>query len=72
MAPTPKKVQSQFFDAKNAFCEHNGHKPDFWCFVFRVFKTPTRKGQKGHFWWTNKCPKIGGLNWTFFDWIIWF
>ena len=24
-------------------------------------KTPTRKGQNGHFWWTNKCPKIGGL-----------
>ena len=35
-SPTPKKVQSQFFDAKNAFLEHNGHKPVFWCFAFHV------------------------------------
>jgi hypothetical protein len=44
-----KKVQSQFFNAENTFCEHYGHKPDFWVFAFRVFKTPTRKGQNGHF-----------------------
>jgi hypothetical protein len=29
--------------------------------TFHVFKTPTRKGQNGHFWAIKKCPKIGGL-----------
>ena len=35
--------------------------PRFLVFCISCFKTPTRKGQNGHFWWTNKCPKIGGL-----------
>ena len=59
--PTLQKSQSQVFHSKNTFCEHYGHNPVFWCVAFHVFKTPTRKGQNGHFWWTNKCPKIGGL-----------
>jgi hypothetical protein len=56
-AGDPRNYQSHIFDAENTFCEHYGHNPIFGCF----FKTPTRKGQNGHFWWTNKCPKIGGL-----------
>ena len=59
--PTLKKVQSQVFHAKNTFCEHYGHNPIFGCFAFHVFKLMAHKGQNGHFWWTNKCPKIGGL-----------
>ena len=70
--PTLQKGQSQFFNAKNTFCEHYGHNPKNRCVAFHVLKLMARKQQNGHFWWTNKCPKIGGLNWTFFDWIIWF
>jgi hypothetical protein len=42
---TPKKVQSQVFDAENTFCEHYGHNPVFWCFAFHVSKLPRPKGK---------------------------
>ena len=50
-----------FFTPKTRFVSIMVTTPFFWCVAFHVFKTPTRKGQNGHFWWTNKCPKIGGL-----------
>jgi hypothetical protein len=56
-AGDPRNYQSHIFDAENTFCEHYGHNPIFGCFL----KMAARKGQNGHFWWTNKCPKIGGL-----------
>jgi hypothetical protein len=71
-ATDPQKVQSHVFKAKNTFCEHNGHNPIFWCLAFRVLKLTTRKGQNGHFLDGPKMSKIRGLNWTFFDCIIWF
>ena len=57
--PSKKSVTS--FSLQKCVCEHYGHNHVFWHVMFHVFKTPTRKGQNGHFWWTNKCPKIGGL-----------
>jgi hypothetical protein len=60
-AGDPEKVQSHVFDAENTFCEHYGHNPVFLVFCISCFKTPTPKGQNGHFWAVQKCPKIGGL-----------
>jgi hypothetical protein len=34
-------------------------------FWIRVLKMAARKGQNGHFWWSNKCPNLGGLNPSF-------
>jgi hypothetical protein len=60
-AADPRNYQSHVFDAENTFCEHYAHNPVFGCFAFHVLKMAARKGQNGHFWWSNKCPKIGGL-----------
>ena len=59
--PTLQKSSVTGFSPKNTFCEHYGHNPIFGCFAFHVFKLMAHKRQNGHFWWTNKCPKIGGL-----------
>ena len=59
-ADPSKKFSHMFLMLKIRFVSIMVTTP-FWVFLIRIFKTPTPKGQNGHFRAIQKCPKIGGL-----------